>query len=93
MHKGVLKFSPFFYKQEEDFPLCLAPQIQMGTRITYEKIFYPEPAPRGFPESLRDEISQKLDGNTSVKPPDYHRQGDHTLSRAVFHSSTNIKAL
>lgn len=82
---GVLKFSPFFYKEEEDFPLCLAPQMQMATRITYKKILFPDSAPRAFPESFRDEISQKLDENTCVKPPDYHRQGEHTLSRADFH--------
>lgn len=51
----------------------------------------PDPAPRGFPESLWAEISQMPDGNTCVKPPDYQRQGEHTLCRADFHPSTNIK--
>lgn len=57
------------------FSLCLAPQIQLGTKTTHEKIpCFPVPAqPRGFPATLRVETSWKPDGNVCVKPADYQR--------------------
>lgn len=82
-------------KKKKRFSFCLAPQIQLGTKITQEKIpCFPAPAqPRGFPASLRVETSQKPGGNVCVKPPDYQRPGRAHLAESWLPPLRKYKGL
>lgn len=77
------------------FSLCLAPQIQLGTKITYEKIpcFLSPAQPRGFPARLRVGTPRKPYGNVCVKPPDYQRPGRAHLAEWCLQPLRKYKGL